>query len=154
MPVLDEQKGVWINYESTPINRIDRENEYIVRSVIPLMYRIVSEYKSNEKNTRSEFNFMVLTFYQENPWINILGNYEISCYPHTKTIDLGKLDCANGRTNKPCAINLVVGIDYITPNENLLKHNTIFNLLRNEDIRTFNFGFRAQLHAVYKSNTI
>ena len=143
-----EQKGTCITYKTNQINRIDEKNEDLedlVKSVIPLMYRIVSEYKSNEPNTRSEFNFMVIAFNEDTPLINILGNYEISCYPRTKTVDLGELDFYNGRTTKPCAINLVVRVEYIKPTENLFKHNINFHKKSKEITRFPNINNNAHM---------
>ena len=91
----EEQKGTCTFYKTNQINRIDKKNEDLVKSVIPLMYRIVSEYKSNEPNTRSEFDFEVIAFKEHTLNINLLGIYEIGCYPRTKTVDLGELDFWN-----------------------------------------------------------
>ena len=86
--------------------------------------------------------------------INILGNYEISCYPCTKTVDLGELDCYKGRTTEPCTINLIAHIEYIKPNENLFKHNINFHKKSKEISRRPNLNNNAHMDAVFQSDII
>ena len=147
----EEQKGTCIFYKTSQINRIDMKNEDLV---IPLMYRIVSEYKSNEPNTRSEFDFKVITFNEHTLNINLLVIYEISCYPRTKPVHLGELEFWNGRTTEPCAINLAVRVQYIKPNENLFKHNINFHKKGKEITRFPNINNNAHLNAVFQSDII
>ena len=125
-----------------------------MKSLIPLMYHIASKYKDGEKVTTTEFSFMVITFFPENRMINIIGNYEINCYPYTKTINLRKIDYNNERRPLPFRISLITHVRYIKLSKNLFKHKIQFHSQR-EDLSFFpKINNDAALTATYSSELI